>query len=88
VISRMSVLAWIVFGLIAGIIANMVDPRPASGGLLGAIVLGIAGALVGGFLANLVFGISVTGFNFTSFAIAVLGSLLLLFVGRAFTRNV
>jgi uncharacterized membrane protein YeaQ/YmgE (transglycosylase-associated protein family) len=84
----MSVLAWIVFGLIAGIIANMVDPRPASGGLLGAIVLGIAGALVGGFLANLVFGLTVSGFNFTSFAIAVLGSLLLLFVGRAFTRNV
>jgi uncharacterized membrane protein YeaQ/YmgE (transglycosylase-associated protein family) len=84
----MNVLAWIVFGLIAGVIANMVDPRPASGGLLGAIVLGIAGALVGGFLANLIFGLTVTGFNFTSFAIAVLGSLLLLFIGRAFTRNV
>jgi len=84
----MNVLAWIVFGLIAGVIANLIDPRPSSGGLLGAIVLGVAGALVGGFLANLVFGLTVTGFNFTSFAIAVLGSLLLLFIGRAFTRNV
>jgi uncharacterized membrane protein YeaQ/YmgE (transglycosylase-associated protein family) len=85
---KMGILAWILFGLIAGVIANMVDPAPSSGGILGAIVLGVAGALVGGFLANMVFGLGVSGFNFTSFAIAVLGSLLLLFIGRALTRRV
>jgi uncharacterized membrane protein YeaQ/YmgE (transglycosylase-associated protein family) len=80
----MNILSWILFGAIVGAIANMVDPRPSSGGLLGAIVLGILGAVIGGFLANLLFGVSITGFNFSSFAVAVLGSLLLLFIGRVF----
>ncbi len=83
----MSILAWIVFGLIAGVIANLIDPRPSSGGVVAAIILGIVGALVGGFLANLLFGLTITGFNISSFAIAVLGSLLLLVVGRALTRS-
>lgn len=82
----MDVIGWILFGLIAGVVANAIDPHPASGGLLGAIVLGVLGALVGGFLANLIFGVTVTGFNFTSFAIAVVGSLVVLYIGRAFRR--
>jgi uncharacterized membrane protein YeaQ/YmgE (transglycosylase-associated protein family) len=82
----MNILAWVVFGLIAGTIANLIDPQPSSGGLLGSIVLGILGAVVGGFVANLLFGLNVTGFNFTSFVISVLGSLLLLFIGRAIRR--
>lgn len=84
----MGILAWIVFGLIAGTIANMVDPRPSSGGVLGSIILGIVGAVIGGYLASLLFGIGVSGFDFQSLAIAVLGSLLLLFVQRAFFRRV
>lgn len=79
----MSVLSWIIFGLIAGTLANIIDPRPSSGGIVGAIILGIVGALVGGFLANMLLGIDVTGFNLTSFVVAIAGSLLLLFVGRA-----
>lgn len=82
----MNILSWILFGLIAGIIANLIDPRPAQGGILGAIVLGIVGALLGGFLANLFFGLEITGFNITSFIIAVAGSLLVLVIGRALTR--
>jgi len=72
-----------IFGLIAGTIANAIDPRPSSGGIVGAIVLGIVGAMIGGFLANVFLGLDVTGFNLTSFVVAVAGSLLLLFVGRA-----
>lgn len=83
----MGIIAWIVFGLIVGIIANIVDPRPAQGGWLGAIVLGIAGSLVGGWLGNVLFGYGVTGFNLPSFLVAVGGSLLLLFIVRAFTRR-
>lgn len=82
----MNILAWIIFGLIVGIVANIIDPYPEKGGLLGAVVLGMLGSILGGFLGNLVFGIGVTGFNFPSFAIAVLGSLLLLFLGRAIRR--
>lgn len=82
----MGILTWLVLGLIAGSIANLLDPRPSTGGLLGSIVLGILGALIGGFLGNLVFGIGITGFNLSSVIIAALGSLLLLFVARAFRR--
>lgn len=78
----MSLISWIIFGLIAGTIANVIDPRPSAGGIVGAIVLGIVGALVGGFLANLLLDIDVTGFNLTSLVVAVAGSLLLLFVGK------
>lgn len=83
----MDIVSWAVFGLIVGIVANVLDPHPAEGGLLGTIILGVAGALVGGFLANVIFGVGVGGFNFSSFAIAVLGSLLLLGLGRAFGRD-
>lgn len=79
--------SWIIFGLIVGIIANIIDPRPAAGGILGAIVLGVVGALVGGFLGNLLFGVGVSGFNLSSFIVAILGSLLLLFVSRALVRR-
>ena len=83
----MNILTWVVFGLIAGVIANLIDPHPASGGILGAIILGILGAMVGGFLSSMLFGMDVSGFNFTSLIIAVLGSLLLLFVQRALFRR-
>lgn len=83
----MNLFTWIVFGLVVGVIANLVDPQPSRGGMLGAIVLGVVGAVVGGFLANLLFGLTVTGFDFTSLAIATAGSLIVLLLGRAW-RNV
>lgn len=83
----MNIIAWVVFGLIVGLIANVIDPSPSQGGLLGSIVLGIVGALVGGFLGDLIFGVGVSGFNIESFMLAVLGSLLILFIGRALTRR-
>lgn len=81
-----SILSWILFGLVVGIVANAIDPAHNKGGIVGSILLGIVGALVGGFLANLIFDIGVTGFNLTSFLVAIAGSLLLLFVGRAMRR--
>ncbi len=78
----MNLLSWGLFGIIVGIVANALDPIPDRGGLLGAIMLGVVGAVVGGFLSNLIFGIGVTGFNLTSFIVAVTGSLGLLLVGR------
>ena len=46
----MSILLWVVFGLIVGSIANFIDPRESQGGLLGSITLGIVGSVVGGIL--------------------------------------
>lgn len=83
----MNIILWIVFGLTVGIIANLIDPYPSAGGILGSIILGILGAILGGILGNIVFGIGITGFNIPSIAIAVLGSLLLMFVERAFGRS-
>lgn len=79
---------WAIFGLITGVIANIIDPHPARGGILGAIILGILGAILGGFLGNIILGIGVTGFSLSSFVIAILGSLLLLFIARAFSSRV
>ncbi len=78
----MGILAWIVFGLIAGIIAKLIMPGEDPGGFIVTTLVGIAGAVVGGFIgAALGFG-GVTGFNLGSFVVAVLGAILLLFIYR------
>ena len=79
----MGILYWIVFGLIAGGIANFLSPS-SHGGVVGSIILGIIGAVVGGYLGQMFFGVGVTGFNLSSFVVAVIGSLLVLFVARLF----
>jgi len=82
----MNIVTWLIFGLIVGIIAHLIDPEQNRGGLLGATILGIVGSLIGGFLANTLFGLSMSGFDFTSLAIATAGSLLVLTLGRSW-RN-
>lgn len=77
-------LAWIVFGLIAGIAAKFIMPGRDPGGLIVTILIGIVGALLGGWLATQ-FGLgAITGFDIRSFIIAVIGSLILLFIYRRF----
>lgn len=84
----MGIISFLIFGLIVGIIANLIDPQPARGGALGAIVLGIVGALVGGWLGSMFFNTTVSGFNLSSFVVAVIGSLLVLVVGRMLSRAI
>ena len=82
----MSWIVWIVLGLIAGIIAKFLMPGRDPGGFIITIILGIVGAVVGGFISTrLGFG-DVSGFNLPSIVIAVLGSLVLLFIYRAVKR--
>lgn len=83
----MDILTWLVFGLVVGVIANLVDPRPAQGGALGAIILGVVGAVVGGFLGNMIFGVNITGFNLQSFLVAIAGALLVLLVSRMLMKE-
>jgi uncharacterized membrane protein YeaQ/YmgE (transglycosylase-associated protein family) len=78
----MSFIAWIVFGLIAGFIASKIVNRSGEGALLD-IALGIVGAVVGGFVFNLVGASGVTGFNVWSLFVAVLGAVILLAVYHA-----
>lgn len=88
IMTKMNILAWIIFGLIAGWIAHTLRPEPARGGVLGTLILGILGALLGGFLGSLIFGVGITGFNITSFIVAVLGALVVLFADRYLSRRV
>lgn len=81
----MNIIYWIVFGLIAGSIANFIMPN-GRGGIVGSIVLGILGAIVGGFLGGQFFGVGVTGFNIMSFVVAVAGSLVVVFAGRVLLK--
>ncbi len=75
----MGVIAWIILGLIAGFIGSKVVNKTGSG-LLMDIVLGIVGAVVGGFVFNL-FGMSgVTGLNIYSIIVAIVGAILVLWV--------
>lgn len=78
----MSILTWIVFGLITGVVANLLKAGPEKGGIIGAIVLGIVGAIVGGYLGRTFFGVGVSGFNVTSFAVAIAGAVLVLVIAR------
>ncbi|ALB63021.1 Transglycosylase associated protein [Cronobacter condimenti 1330] len=84
----MGILAWIVFGLIAGIIAKLIMPGRDGGGFILTCVLGIVGAVVGGWLATF-FGVggSVTGFNLPSFLVAVVGAIVVLLVFRMLRRD-
>ena len=78
----MGILTWILVGLVAGIVAKWIMPGRDPGGFIVTIILGIVGALVGGFISvKLGFG-DVTGFNLPSILIAVLGAMLLLFLYR------
>lgn len=78
----MGILSWIIMGLIVGILAKWIMPGRDPGGAVVTILIGIAGAFVGGYISTaLGFG-SVTGINFGSIVIAVGGALLLLFAYR------
>ena len=81
-----NILLWCVFGLIAGAVAQYIMPGRSPGesataqGFVITTLLGIVGAVIGGFLSSALFGWDVTGFNLRSFVVAVLGALLLLFL--------
>jgi uncharacterized membrane protein YeaQ/YmgE (transglycosylase-associated protein family) len=75
----MGILSWIILGLIVGVLAKWIMPGDDPGGIIITILIGIAGALIGGFLSSaLGFG-TVTGINLGSVIIATLGGLILLF---------
>jgi len=78
----MGILAWIVLGLVVGALAKWIMPGPDPGGIGLTILLGIGGALVGGFLGSLLGIGAVTGLNFGSILLAVGGALLLLWGHR------
>jgi uncharacterized membrane protein YeaQ/YmgE (transglycosylase-associated protein family) len=84
----MSILVWIILGLIAGGIAKAVMPGNDPGGILVTILIGIAGAVIGGFIWTFLTGVDSYGdLDIGGILIAVLGSLLLLWAYRTFSRR-
>lgn len=85
---HMGIIGWIILGGLAGWIASMIVGTNKEQGVIGNIVVGIIGAFVGGFILSL-FGVgSITGFDLWSFAVALLGAVVALWVWKAVTgRN-
>jgi uncharacterized membrane protein YeaQ/YmgE (transglycosylase-associated protein family) len=85
-IPQMTLLAWVVVGAIAGFLASEI--MGTREGLVLMVVLGIVGAIVGGWIASDVFKIAnVTGVNLTSIIVAVIGALVVIVVWQSFGRR-
>jgi uncharacterized membrane protein YeaQ/YmgE (transglycosylase-associated protein family) len=78
----MSIIGWIILGLIAGFVASKLVNKRGEGALMD-IVLGIVGAIVGGFIFSMFGGAGVTGFNVYSMIVAVVGAIVVLLVYHA-----
>ncbi len=81
----MSILAWIILGLLAGFIGSKIVNKSGEGVVMD-IVLGIVGALLGGWLFNRFGATGVTGFNIYSLFVAVVGAVVLLVVYHMIRR--
>jgi uncharacterized membrane protein YeaQ/YmgE (transglycosylase-associated protein family) len=79
----MGILSWILFGLIAGAIAKLLMPGRDPGGCIITMLIGIAGALLGGFIGTLLGFGGIEAFDLRSLLIAVVGSIILLAIFRA-----
>jgi uncharacterized membrane protein YeaQ/YmgE (transglycosylase-associated protein family) len=82
----MGLLSWVLFGLIAGALAKFMFPGKDPGGCVMTVIIGIVGALLGGFLATLLGFGGISGFDIRSFVIAILGTVLLLAIYRVMRR--
>jgi uncharacterized membrane protein YeaQ/YmgE (transglycosylase-associated protein family) len=81
----MTILAWIVVGIIAGFLAKTMVPGEGPGGLLGDLIVGIVGALIGGWIFNSFGHLGVTGLNLWSILVAFVGGVVLLLIIRLLT---
>jgi uncharacterized membrane protein YeaQ/YmgE (transglycosylase-associated protein family) len=81
----MSIIAWIVLGLIAGFIGNKIVNKQGEG-IVGDVIVGVIGAFVGGFLFNLIGAVGVTGLNLWSLLVAVVGAVVLLLAYHGIRR--
>lgn len=82
----LNILLWIVFGGLVGWVASLLMGTNAQQGVFLNVVIGIAGAVIGGFLARLLGLGAITGFNVISFIIALVGAVLLLGIVKLFDR--
>jgi len=83
----MEIIAWIILGAFAGWIASIIMNTNAEQGALGNIVIGILGALLGGFVMSVLTGNNTaTGFNFATLLTAIVGAVILIGIMKAVRR--
>lgn len=82
-----NIIVWVIFGALAGWIASIIMRTDEQQGAVGNIVIGIIGAFLGGMVSRAFGGPSVTGFNFPSLIVAILGAVILLFFIRMFSSG-
>ena len=85
--NEMGIITWIIVGLIAGALAKLVMPGDDPGGIIVTILIGVAGAFVGGLVVGLLGGTGVTGLSIWSILVATLGAIILLAVYRLIARR-
>ena len=83
----MGLISWILVGAIAGLLAKWIMPGSGPGGFIITIILGMAGASIGGFVVGVLGGTGATGFNIWSILVATLGAIILLFVYGLIARR-
>ena len=84
----MGIIGWIVLGLIAGAIAKAILPGTQGGGWIITLVLGVVGALLGGFIGSAVFGIGLEGFfSIQTWLLAIGGAIVVLLIYGLVTRG-
>ncbi len=83
----MGIILWIIFEALAGWIASVIMKTDSNQGTMMDIVMGVVGAVVGGFLMGLVGQSGVTGFNVYSLAVAVIGAVVVIYVGRMMRKG-
>ncbi len=79
---EIGIISWIVIGIIAGILGKLIMPGRDPGGFLITIVIGMVGALIGGFVVQLLGGTGLAGFSIWSILVATLGAVILLALYR------
>ncbi|MDO4897865.1 MAG: GlsB/YeaQ/YmgE family stress response membrane protein [Rothia sp. (in: high G+C Gram-positive bacteria)] len=85
----MSIFGWIILGLIAGALAKLIMPGKQGGGIIVTMVLGIVGAMLGGFIGSYIPGLSdgIDKISFGTLLTAVIGSLIVLWIYGAVTKK-
>jgi uncharacterized membrane protein YeaQ/YmgE (transglycosylase-associated protein family) len=83
----MHIIGWIVFGLVVGIVARFLMPGDQPMGMIMTILLGVAGSFLGGMIANLTQGGSITDGRAVGWIGSILGAILLLFIYGMVTRR-
>jgi len=79
----MGIISWLIFGLLAGVLAKVIMPGRDSGGLIFTVVLGILGSAIGGWIGTQLGWGTVRGFDLRSLGLAILGGVVVLAIYRA-----